>query len=228
MTDDLRTDVFARGYQTFMGLQLRVTPNVLIPRRETELLGVTACREVAGIAQPRIIDMCSGSGNLACALGFNLPGAMIWACDASAECVRLTRANAEAIGVRSRVTTIEGDLFEGLRTLGLEHSVDLVVCNPPYISSRRLDSQSSWLLEREPRKAFDGGPYGLNIMTRLVRIAPEFLRENGVLAFEFGEGQHAMAMRLVEATQQYHSARLVSNHDGVPRVAVAYRRAIER
>jgi release factor glutamine methyltransferase len=228
MTDDLRTDVFTRGYQTFMGLQLKVTPNVLIPRRETELLGVTACREVTGIAQPRIIDMCTGSGNLACALGFNLPGAVIWACDASAECVRLTRANAEAVGVRSRVTAIESDLFEGLRGMGLEHSVDLVVCNPPYISSRRLDSQSSWLLNREPRQAFDGGPYGINIMTRLVRTAPEFLRENGVLAFEFGEGQHTLVMRLIEATGVYHSVRLVSNTEGIPRVALAHRKPIDR
>jgi release factor glutamine methyltransferase len=211
-----------------MGLQLKVAPNVLIPRQETELLGVAACREVAGIAQPKIIDMCSGSGNLACALAFNLPGALVWAADASPECVRLTRANAEAVGVKTRVTALESDLFEGLRCAGLENAADLIVCNPPYISSRRLDSQSSWLLDREPRQAFDGGPYGINIMTRLVRTAPEFLRTGGILAFEFGEGQHPLILRLLDSCQAYHSIRLVSNADGVPRVAVAHKKPMDQ
>ena len=89
MTQDLRGDVFARGYQTFMGLTLKVAPGVLIPREETELLGATAVAALEGCTAAKIIDMCAGSGNLACALAAKIPGAMVWASDSDvAYCAR--------------------------------------------------------------------------------------------------------------------------------------------
>ena len=224
MTPESRTEVFARGYQTFMGLQLKVSSDVLIPRAETELLARTAAEEIESVtAQPRVIDMCSGSGNLACALAVRFPQARVWAADATEECVRLAEENVQQLNLQDRVSVFQGNLFESLSDQGLEGSVDLVVCNPPYISSHRLDSASNWLLSDEPRAAFDGGPYGLDIMSRLVREAPSFLRDGGVLAFEFGEGQHLLVQRLLTTSRAYRSFRLVSNAEGKPRVAVAHR-----
>jgi release factor glutamine methyltransferase len=218
---DSRVDIYARGYQTFMGLKLRIQPGVLIPREETELLGETACDLLKGIEYPLVIDMCAGSGNLACALATRIPGVRVWAADAFPECVRLTELNVNDLGLQHQVQVSHSDLFEALRGRGLENTVDLVMCNPPYIPSSRLDSRSSWLLESEPRGAFDGGSYGIDIMSRVVRDAPAFLRENGVLAFEFGVGQHQLVRRLLDSTKAYDSIRMISNAEGVPRVAVA-------
>jgi len=226
MAEDFRTDVYSRGSCDFMGVKLKIGRGVLIPREETELLGHTACGEVQDYENPKIIDMCAGCGNLACALAVHIPAAKMWAADASPECVSLISANVQGLGLRDRVTVVESDLFESLRGLDLLAAVDLIVCNPPYIPSHRLNAQSRWLLESEPRRAFDGGPYGVDILRRLVREAAVFLREDGSLIFEFGEGQHEIVRRLLESSGAYHSIRFVTNGAGIPRVAVARKKRI--
>src|SRR3954470_17603565 len=138
---DSRADLYARGYQTFMGINLRIQPGVLIPREETELLGQTAFQILNDIKTPLVIDMCAGSGNLACALAARIPGATVWAADAFPEGVRLARLNVEELGLQDRVSVSESDLFEALRGRGLEGMIDAIVCNPPYIPTSRLDSR---------------------------------------------------------------------------------------
>lgn len=223
MTEEFRTVVYQRGFHVFMGVPLKVSPGVLIPRSETELLGRTALAQLAGISHPKIIDMCAGSGNLACALAMNCPEAQIWAADASPACVALMQANIESLALGNRVKAVESDLFHSLQGLIPGSGVDMIVCNPPYISSRRLDTQSQWLLDQEPREAFDGGPYGINILRRLVREAPLFLRENGKLCFEFGEGQHEIVERLLNSAGAYTGVRLIGENE-VPRLALACKR----
>ncbi|MCB9587395.1 MAG: peptide chain release factor N(5)-glutamine methyltransferase [Polyangiaceae bacterium] len=179
------------GFVRFLDLELLTAVDCLVPRHETEIVGRAAIRELTGMQREalRVIDMCCGAGNLACAIGRALPQARVWASDLTDGCVNLARRNVEHVGLTDRVQVFQGDLFESLRNQGLEGSIDLIVCNPPYISSGRLGAERAELLDNEPREAFDGGPYGLTIHQRVLQDALDFLRPGGWLMFEFGLGQ---------------------------------------
>ncbi|WP_159586920.1 N5-glutamine methyltransferase family protein [Chelativorans xinjiangense] len=206
----------------FMGIELETAPGVLVPREETELLGrstVELLREVS--SEAIVIDMCCGSGNLALAIAAAVPTARVWASDLTDDTVALARRNAERCGLAGAVKVVQGDLFSGLQDEGLEGRADLVVCNPPYISTLRLEGDRSALLENEPREAFDGGPYGLSIHQRLVREAAAFLKPGGWLAFEFGEGQDRQVKILLTRAGFYEPVRFAPDVAGMPRVAIA-------
>lgn len=208
----------------FMGVDLELAPGVLVPREETELLGRTSLGLIEGRAEsPLVIDMCCGSGNLALAIATHRPAARLWACDLTDETVGLARRNAERCGFSDRLTVIQGDLFGGL-SKDLEGKIDLIVCNPPYISTQRLEGDSAHLLDNEPREAFDGGPYGISIHQRLVRDALVFLKPGGWLAFEFGEGQHRQAAALLARARGYEPAAFAEDAAGLPRVAFVQKR----
>jgi release factor glutamine methyltransferase len=209
----------------FMDIDLELAPGVLVPREETELLGRCAVGILGEAAPGTVVDMCCGSGNIALAIAAAIPDARIWAADLTDSTVALARRNARRLGLEDRVTVCQGDLFSALRDEGLESSVDMVVCNPPYISSARLDGDSAHLLEREPREAFDGGPYGISIHQRLIQEAAAFLKPDGWLLFEFGEGQHRQAAALLARTRFYEPATFAEDAAGTPRVAVARRHA---
>jgi len=201
----------------FMDVELLVERGVLVPRAETELLGNTALELLPDGA--RIIDMCCGSGNLACALASRLPQARVWASDLTDACVSLAKRNAEFAGVQDRVVVRQGDLFSALKEL--EGSIDLIVCNPPYISQAKLAGERAALLENEPREAFDGGPYGLSIHQRVVKEALPFLKPGGHLLFEIGLGQDRQVRLLLERARAYEGLRTVANAAGEVRVIAA-------
>ena len=201
----------------FMNVDLLVERGVLVPRQETELLGATALKVAPESA--RIIDMCCGSGNLACALASHLPRARVWASDLTDACVSLAKRNAEFAKVQDRVVVRQGDLFSALKELA--GTIDLIVCNPPYISQARLAGERAVLLANEPREAFDGGPYGLSIHQRVVREALPFLKPAGWLLFEIGLGQERQVTLLIERTRAYEPVRAVCNAAGEARVVVA-------
>lgn len=204
------------GREMFMGVELIVAEGALIPREETELLGNTALDALhcSGSATPRVIDMCCGSGNLACAIAHHLPSARVWASDLTDGCIAVTRRNIEHVGVSDRVLVAQGDLFAGLEGLGLEGSIDAVICNPPYISEGKLATDRAELLEHEPREAFDGGPYGISIQQRVVKEALPFLRPGGILLFEIGIGQERQVKMLFERTRAYEDILSVVNAEG--------------
>jgi release factor glutamine methyltransferase len=168
-----------------------------------------------------VIDMCCGSGNLACALASRSPASRVWASDLTEACVSLAKRNAAHTGVAERVTVVQGDLFAGLTGLGLEGTIDLVVCNPPYISQAKLAGERAVLLENEPREAFDGGPYGLSIHQRVVKEALPFLKPGGWLLFEIGLGQERQVKLLFDRTRAYEDLRMVANAAGEVRVVAA-------
>jgi release factor glutamine methyltransferase len=119
-----------------------------------------------------------------------------------------------------RVTVTRGDLFEPLRELGLESTMDVVEMNPPYIASSSLENQKSDLLLHEPRAAFDGGPFGISIKMRLIKEAAAFLRPDGHLLFEFGEGQSRQVKALIDRTRLYSDVWFAADSKGEPRVAI--------
>jgi release factor glutamine methyltransferase len=215
------------GRAIFMGVELIAAEGALAPREETELLGNTALDVLrsGGFATPRVIDVCCGSGNLACAIAHHLPGVRVWASDLTDGCIAVTRRNVEHAGVSDRVVVSQGDLFAGLAGFGLEGTIDAVVCNPPYISQGKLAADRAELLKHEPREAFDGGPYGLSIQQRVVKEALPFLRPGGVLLFEIGLGQERQVRSLFERTKAYDGIRSVANAAGEVRVVSGRKRA---
>ncbi|WP_027998495.1 N5-glutamine methyltransferase family protein [Sinorhizobium arboris] len=208
----------------FMGIELELAPDVLVPREETELLGRSAAailRERTGPAA--VIDMCCGSGNLALGIAAEISLARIWGADLTDSTVALARRNVERLSLGDRVVIRQGDLFAALAREGLAGAVDMIVCNPPYISTSRLEGDSAHLLASEPREAFDGGPYGISIHQRLIREAVAFLKPGGWLLFEFGEGQDRQAAALLARTKAYEAVTFAEDSSGRPRVACARR-----
>jgi len=222
--NDKVPEILSCGFCSFMGVAMKVSSGVFVPRGETELLGFTALELIEDIPKPLIIDMCTGSGNLACALATKLPAVKVWAVDATRECIALLKENICHLSLQSRVIPIQSDLFSALLRSDIEGSIDLVVCNPPYIPARRLETDRKALLDHEPREAFQAGPYGISIIQRVIRHAAILLRPGRPLCFEFGTGQEGIVARLLEQSDMYGAIRFVADQSGVPRVVVAYKR----
>ena len=216
---------YERGSQTFMGVELFIARGALVPRAETELLGNTAVAML--VAQSphgqglTLIDMCCGSGNLACGIARSVGRLRVYAADLTDGCVSLARRNVDQLGLRRRVSVHQGDLFDALADHAVAGRVDMVVCNPPYISTGRLNSERADLLYHEPREAFDAGPYGLAIHQRLIREAATKLRPGGWLLCELGHGQQRQVARLFDRAGAYESVEFVNDSSGEPRVAMA-------
>jgi release factor glutamine methyltransferase len=215
-------EAYGKGRTTFMGIDLLVAPGALVPRAETELLGTTAVETLRKMAipAPRVIDMCCGAGNLACAIAHHVPAARVWASDLTDGCVDVARRNVAHHELPERVSVHQGDLFAAFAGLDLEGTIDAIVCNPPYISEKRLESDRSHLLELEPREAFAAGPYGLSIHMRVVKDASRYLRPGGVLLFEVGLGQDRQVTILFGRNKAYDNVRVVANELGEGRVVM--------
>lgn len=207
----------------FLGLDLILQGSVLAPRAETELLAsqaIAMLRET-GDATPLVIDMCCGSGNVGLAIAHALKSVTLLSADLTEDTVSTAKANAALLGLSGRATICRGDLFGALDGQGAEGKAAMIVCNPPYISTGRLEGESAHLLENEPREAFDGGPYGISIQQRLVREAPAFLKPGGLLLFEFGVGQERQAQSLLTRSRVFECLDFSTDEEGRPRVAVA-------
>ena len=187
--------------QMFMGVEMLAGPGALIPRKETETLGNAALAILQDIIQERgsakVIDLCTGCGNLALALAHHQPECTVCGSDISEEAISLARQNAQFLGLEERVNFIAGDLFEPFENEEFYGNVDLLVCNPPYISSARVDEMADEIAGHEPREAFDGGPFGVSVIMALIKEGPKFLKPGAWLGFEVGLGQgKAMGKRM--------------------------------
>jgi release factor glutamine methyltransferase len=211
--------------QRFMGLELLAGPQALIPRRETELLGHAAAQLLAEAALRGrgvlALDVCTGSGNLALGMAAHVPAARVLAADLSHDAVELARQNVLALGLQQRVDVREGDLlapFDAAEFLG---QIDVLTCNPPYISSPKIDTLPSEIAAHEPRLAFDGGPFGIRILQRLIREAPRFVRPGGWLAFEVGLGQGPAVSKRLTPAAGYAEVRALTDAQGEVRALLA-------
>jgi release factor glutamine methyltransferase len=213
------------GRQRFMGLDMLAGPQALIPRAETELLGRTACAALQEIArskaEPKVLDLCTGSGNLALALAHAVRHAEVFASDLAADAIDLARKNAAHLGLTGRVDWRVGDLLSPLPLETFAGAFDLIVCNPPYISSPKLPTMPGEIIGHEPEMAFDGGPLGIRILQRLIREAPEYLAVTGTLAFEVGYGQGPAAYKRLASSQAFRELHAIPDSGGEIRVLVA-------
>jgi release factor glutamine methyltransferase len=182
------------GETSFMGLPLDVTPAVLIPRPETEELveEVIAWVKSSGREQGSILDVGSGSGNIAVALGKFLPGTRVTSIEKSADALAVARRNCTRHGL-GNVELIQGDIFEEVCE-GREF--DAVVSNPPYVSAAEFDLLEPEVREFEPRTATTDGADGLRFVRRIASIAGGLLRPGGGMFMEIGYGQAGEAGRI--------------------------------
>jgi release factor glutamine methyltransferase len=213
------------GRQHFMGLEMLATPEALVPRRETELLARTAIElaQEMGSQQPqvKVVDVCTGSGNVALAIAKHVVNAQIYAADLSADAVALAQRNAAHLQLASRMEFRAGDLLAPFDTPEFLGQVDVLTCNPPYISSAKVEQMHTEISAHEPHLAFDGGPFGIAILMRLLQEAPRFVRSGGWLAFEVGLGQGpAMYKRLVK-NPTFVQVRMLQDAAGDVRVIAA-------
>lgn len=188
---------YATGEMPFRHLVVHVEPGVFIPRPETEVLVDVALEHLAGMAEPTVIDLCTGSGCVALSLASEHPGTSVWAVELGEAAFRTACRNALHAGAEDRVQVVHGDLFDPLpaKLLG---NVDFIVSNPPYIPSSDVPDLPSEVLGFEPHEALDGGPDGLDVFRRIVAGADEWLREDGAIAIELDSGRVADAAALLE------------------------------
>ena len=206
------------GFREFWGLALEVTPAVLIPRPETELIVEAVLAIVDDSRLFTMIDVCTGSGNVAVAVATERRHARIVAADVSEAALEVARRNAARHGVEGRVTFVHADLFGGL-----PGSVDLVTVNPPYVPEASARGLQPEVGRYEPGVALFGGADGLHMLERVVREAPALLRPGGHLICEFGFGQEIDVERLIAASGALALVELKRDMQGLARTAVAIR-----
>ena len=205
------------GRKEFWSLSLRVQSGILIPRPETELL-VEKTLELASRGKLTIVDIGTGSGNIALALAKELPKARIIATDVSAKALRVAGLNAQDHGLEN-VAFVRGSLFSSLGGLGLEGRCDFIVCNPPYVSAADWDSLPREVRDHEPRRALVGGKTGLEFIGRLIKGSPGYLKPGGHLLFEVGFGQAAAAVSMLGPG--WTDVKSLADLRGIPRVIKA-------
>jgi release factor glutamine methyltransferase len=207
------------GVREFWGLELEVTPDVLIPRPATELI-VEAIQELHPDrnAPLTIADVCTGCGCVAVAIAIERPSAIVEATDISRPALEVARRNAARHGVGDRVTFTHGDLLDHL-----DRVFDAIVANPPYVIDRARPALQPEVRDHEPSVALFGGEDGLSLVARLIEDAPSRLRPGGHLIFEFGLGQDVEIEDLLAAAPELTLVGLRRDLQGIARTAIARR-----
>ncbi len=209
---------YITGHKEFWGLEFEVTPAVLIPRPETELiieeaLATAPARDTVG----QIIDVGTGSGCLAIALAIEFASAHVAATDSSAAALAVAQRNCSRHSVTSRVSLIHTNLVDGI-----SKSADLIVSNPPYVPEADAPHLQPEVVRYEPSSALFAGDDGLEVIRRLLGAAPDRLADGGRLIVEFGLGQET-DLRNAARQSGWAVDRVRRDLLGIPRVAVLRR-----
>lgn len=213
------------GRAIFMQRPFRVSPDTLIPRADTELLVqvlISQIRKEKELGKDlTVIDLGTGCGNIAISFALEMCLARVIATDISSRAIEVAKKNAEQHGVADRITFLCGDLFLPFEDMGLENKVDAIAFNPPYLSTKKIKTLSSEIVNYEPIIALDGGAYGIKFFTAVIREALNLLAGAGVLAFEIGAGQDRLVTALFQRNEGYKDIRQHSNDRGEVRVITA-------
>jgi release factor glutamine methyltransferase len=206
---------YITGHQEFWGMDLIVTPAVLIPRPETEHVIETVLERVSSPTSVlKIVDVGTGSGCIALALAKELPAAEVHATDISAAALEIARANAARHQLEKRIRFHETDLLEGLE----KNAFDFVVSNPPYVGESEEDSVQLDVRKFEPRTAVFAGATGTEVIERLIPQAREVLKPGGWLVMEISG---TIAERVQGFLSGWRAVQIAKDLQGIPRVAIA-------
>ena len=183
---------YITGHKEFMSLNLFVKEGVLIPRPDTETLIEIVEEYITRrqLNEPEILDLCTGSGAVACALASIFPKASIKAVDISPIACEVAEKNAFNLGFKERIEILQGDLYKALKE---ERKFDVIVTNPPYIPSEMLEELQPEVSNYEPRLALDGGIKGMDLIETIISESMRYLKPSGMLALEIGDDIQARA-----------------------------------
>ena len=212
------------GSTQFLDFDLVLNEHVFIPRPETEILveeTIKKLRTASSIDDRDIfIDMCTGCGNVAVALARAFPTAHVYAADSSSEALSVAEENCEMYDLSGRISFLCGDLFKPLQGLGIQGNVKAVVCNPPYIVTSEIKNLAPEVRDFEPHLALDGGEDGLDVLRRVIVEAPLFLRRDGLLALEVGQGQAPLVRQRMIDAGDFKGIELIEDLSGIERVVL--------
>jgi len=206
---------YITGHQEFFNLDFETSPDVLIPRPETELIVEIGMELLKDKARPFIADIGTGSGCIVISMLHELRQARAVATDVSSAALAVASRNANRYHVSDRLRLIESDLFSALESNEL---FDLIVSNPPYVPAPDLESLQREV-SREPQSALDGGADGLAVIRRLLNEAPVFLRARGYLVFEIGFDQAESVKRIIDSAA-WELIDVRKDLQGIPRTVV--------
>ena len=211
---------YIRGEQEFYGLNFLVTPDVLIPRPETELIVEHALEILRGVENPRFCEVGTGSGCISVAILHELKTARAVGLDISEKALEVTRRNAERHGVSSGLELKISDVFEALD----EKNLDLIVSNPPYVPQIDFDTLQAEVRDYEPVVALtDGTDEGVSIIEKIVRNAPKFLAPGGFLLMEIGFNQARKVSAMFDENA-WQTVEILPDLQGIPRMVRAQTR----
>lgn len=213
------------GRKEFYSLPFRVTPDVLIPRPETELL-VVEVLDLVKTLSPRppevtVADVGTGSGIIAVCLAKHVPTCRVTAIDISPPALSIAQENAKQHGVADRIEFVESDLFGAVPA---EQQFDFIVSNPPYVTTAEMDKLAVDVRKYEPRGALEAGPRGTEVIERLITQAAERLRSGGHLLIEIGPAIHDAACALLAADTRLELGPTIKDLARLPRVIQARRK----
>lgn len=210
------------GFQEFYGLEFSVSPDVLIPRPETELIVEAGIEFLGGIANPRFCEIGIGSGCIAVSILNRLGAAQAFATDISEGALRVAKLNSLKHGVSERLTLVECDLLTGLK----HEKFDLIVSNPPYIPKDEFDRLQKEVRDFDPRIALTDEVDGLSIIERIIGEAPNRLKNEGLLLIEIGFGQ-SEKVRGFLSPEIWRSVGFTKDLRGIPRMVRAEKRGLK-
>ena len=205
------------GHRGFRTIDLQLNENTLIPRPETETLVEVALEELSrsGREEPRVLDLGTGSGNIALAIAAEHPTARVVASEVHPAPLEIARLNAVRLGLQGRISFIVSDVYEDLPP---GSRFDLIVSNPPYVTAEALRRLSVDVRGYEPHVALLGGAHGMDFYERIIPGAPPFLEPRGVLAVEINEGKLVEVLSLFVETRRFEDIDVRNDLGGSPRV----------
>jgi release factor glutamine methyltransferase len=210
------------GAKSFWNQELKVTPEVLIPRPETEHLveaAVDFLRTDRGAGRRAVLDLGTGSGAIVLALAAEAAGHRFFASDRSPGALAVARDNAGRNPVDTSVHFFCSRWFQALKNS--RPAFDLIVSNPPYIPSGQIEKLQPEISRHEPRSALDGGPDGLAAIGEIIAQAPSYLKPGGWLMLEIGAGQHAAVRDILRQAGRYANPVFLKDYSGHRRVLKA-------
>jgi len=217
---------YLTGKAHFYSLELIVEPGVLIPRPETEVLvteSLDFIRDQANRPTVDVLDLCTGSGCIAIAIAANAVEAEIIAAEHSTKALQIARKNIESHELQGRVTLVESDLFAGMDKAD-KGVFDLIVSNPPYVSTREYEKLEPVVRDYEPKEALLAGEDGLDYYRRIVTEAEPYLADEGLLMVEIAYNQADDVTKLFEESGYLDEVAVVKDHLGHKRVIKAQKK----
>jgi release factor glutamine methyltransferase len=213
--------------QNFMGLDYMLDKGLYIPRKETELLAQTAIQSIQNDCDlnedVKVIDLCTGIGTVALAIAHYCRNTKVFGSDIYEAAIIAAKKNTKRFNLEERAAFYHGDLFDPFESQLFINKTNVIVSAPPYISSAKVKLMNTEISNHEPEEAFDAGPYGLSVFSKLISLSPEYLCANGYLIFECGLGQGEFLANRIKNDVRYGDITRVCDENGDIRVIKAKR-----